>query len=311
MNKLVQRMNRYQSLLRVLDQYADALSGKTEIIAAKDSFSETLEQLESVVSDLVYPLAFIKGPVKEQRLRLRSSFQRISRLGILIAKKHKDPVMLSQMKTYRSMVYNISSYRMAENSRDLADVIESYLEDGETIGFTATDIANFRQDAEDFSGTMRSTRAQLEDRRKMRTDVEVMFKACASIITEIIDPFVQFSAPAYPDFATAYKLIRYNSGKGKTTGSTISETAEISGTVADAATNLPIEGATVFVTAYNLLADTDADGCYVFEGLAPGEYRVGCTADGYITPAVTVVSVAAGDSADADIFLAALPASGT
>lgn len=308
MNSAVERLDRYKSLLRILDLYSDALNGKSEILAAKSNFAATTEQLDGIISDLVFPLAFIRRTQVDLRHQLRSEFQRMSRIGILIAKKHNDNFMLSQMKGYRNMVYTLNSFSLRESAFDLADVLESYLDDAETIGFTAGDITAFRQFAGNFANVMQATRDQLVDRRKKRQDVRNLFRVCNGILKESLDPFVQISTLAYPDLATAYKLIRYNSGKSKTAGSAGAETAEISGTVSDAATNLPIEGATVFVTAYNLLADTDADGCYVFEGLAPGEYRVGCTANGYITPAVVVVNIAAGDSADADIFLSALQA---
>ena len=210
------------------------------------------------------------------------------------------------MKGYRSMVYSLTSFRLRESSFDLADVLEAYPEDGETIGFTADDITAFRQLAGNFAETMQSVREQFDDRRKKRQDVRDLFKVCDGILKESLDPFIQINAAIFPDLATAYKLIRYNSGKSKSAGTAASETAEISGTVADASTNLPVEGATVFVTAYNLLTETDADGMYIFDGLAPGEYRVACSVNGYEPPAVQAVLLVEGGSTIADFFLTAL-----
>lgn len=80
----------------------------------------------------------------------------------------------------------------------------------------------------------------------------------------------------------------------------------ISGTVRDATTNLPIQGAVVeLLTPTGILLSTsvsDVAGFYTFGNLAPGSYQVRALASGYTTAAVSA-QVASGATTTANLFL--------
>lgn len=63
--------------------------------------------------------------------------------------------------------------------------------------------------------------------------------------------------------------------------------------VYDSATSGGIEGATVSLPDYNLVAETDEDGYYGFDELAAGTYRVKVSMEGYEVPAVAQLTVSA------------------
>ncbi|MEW4224362.1 carboxypeptidase regulatory-like domain-containing protein [Rossellomorea marisflavi] len=86
----------------------------------------------------------------------------------------------------------------------------------------------------------------------------------------------------------------------------------VSGTVRDATTNAPIQGAVVeLLTPTGILLSstvTDLNGLYTFANLAPGSYQVRAVALGYTTSA-TSVQVVSGATTTANLFLQQNPGS--
>ena len=112
-----------------------------------------------------------------------------------------------------------------------------------------------------------------------------MFKDCNKILKENFDPFAIFVSETYPEFYREYGLLRVGGGRKKSAKNTDAEQGEISGTVLDSNTGLPIEGVTVTIPGYDLVTTTDEDGYYIFSDLLTGSYRIRCSCQGYQVPA--------------------------
>ena len=70
-------------------------------------------------------------------------------------------------------------------------------------------------------------------------------------------------------------------------------TGQISGTVVDSQTNLPIAGATVLIVGTNRGANTDLDGKFLIKGVAPGTYTIRISSLGFQTVELKQVMVKA------------------
>jgi hypothetical protein len=303
MNYLLQQLNYHKSLLRVITNNAEALDGKTELTAALETYAATTDRLTEITSGLVYPVTFVRRERVTYTLLLREEVRRMSDLGCLIAKKHNDPVMLSKMRDYRTMSYKLSAFKLFESAFDISDVLETFNEDATSLGFTVAEVTAFRTLAQQLSDSMTGIRGQLDDRRNNRLEIRNLFKVCTSILREHFDPFVRFNGKAFPDFAAAYDLQRKKVVRRKKPTGTTDDTGEISGTAFNSDTSEPVANATVTITEFNLVTQTDEDGYYIFEGLAATTYRIGCAAPGFDVPAVQLVTLTSGDSLDVDFML--------
>lgn len=303
MNTLILRLNYHKSMVRVIENNADALDGKTDLTAALETYAATTGRLTEITSGLVYPVTFVRRERVTYTLQLREEVRRMSDLGCLIAKKHNDPVMLSKMRDYRTMSYKLSAFKLFESAFTIADVLETFSEDAATVGFTMDEVTAFRNLAQQLSESMTGIRGQLDDRRNNWLEINTRFKECTSILREHFDPFIRYNGKAYPDFAAAYDTQRKNVVRRKKPAGSVDETGEISGTVFNSETNEPVVNATVTIAEFNLVAQTDEDGYYSFDGLAATAYRVGCTAPDFNVPAVQTVNLASGESLDVDFML--------
>lgn len=303
MNTLLVRLNYHKSMVRVIQNNTDALDGKTVLTAALETYAATTDRLTEITSGLVYPVTFVRRERVTYTMQLREEVRRMSDLGCLIAKKHNDPVMLSKMRDYRTMSYKLSAFKLIESAFSISDVLETFNEDAASVGFTVAEVTAFRALAQQLSDSMSGIRGQLDDRRKNWLEITKLFKVCTAILREHFDPFVRFNSKAYPDFAAAYDIQRKNVVRRKKQKGAVDDTGEISGTVFNSVTNEPIANATVTITDFNLVEQTDEDGYYIFDGLAASAYSIGCTAPGFNVPAVQSVILAIGDNLDVDFIL--------
>jgi hypothetical protein len=300
--RFIYRIDYFKSILRVIGKYPEIIEGKTDLTAAAAKLAANTDRLSEIASGLVYPYTFIQRERVTLRKSLQDEVRRMSYLGCLVASKHNDPVLLSKMKEYRAITYKISTYKLYVSAYDIADVLDTYVaDDGLTIGFTAKEIESLRLLATQLSTSLSDARGQLEDRRTNKNEAKTLFKNCTSILKESFDPYVQACKASIPDFATAYLTIR--NGVGKSKKATANATAEISGTVTDAADGEPIVNATVTLPDFNLTTTTDEDGCFVFDELPLTSFKVGCSATDYEVPQPQNVTLAAGDSCTVDFFL--------
>ncbi len=85
--------------------------------------------------------------------------------------------------------------------------------------------------------------------------------------------------------AKNYQRLRRVKRAGSKSGS-IPETSDITGTVSDATTGLPVAGAQVKIIEQGWSVTTDADGDFLFDELPAGHITLTCHAPGYEVPEI-------------------------
>ena len=291
MNTQISKHRRYKSIIRVMDNYPEALEGKTDILAAKATFVSKDNRIEELISTLVPPVSIFYGPKRETLIALRQKVKRMTGLGILIAQKHNDLVMLQSMKAYKGLSTRTTAYKLYENAIKVADSIEHYASDAAGFGFSIEEIQLFRTSVSSFGDILSDTGNQLNDRKADRMELASLFKECNKLLKEHLDPFALFVSESFPEFYRAYSLLRVKAGRRKPTAAQQAEPGEISGTVTDSITNEPISGANISIPEYDLVTETDEDGYYLFSDLLLGKYKIKCSITGYQVPDIQTVEI--------------------
>ena len=304
MNTQILKHQRYKSILRVMDNHPEVLEGKTEILAAKTLLLNKDSRIEELISELVPPVSIVYGPKREMMALLRIKVKRMTGLGILIAQKHNDLKLLQSMKAYKALAYKTTAYKLYENALQVADSIELYTADSVGFGFSEEEIEQFRTTVSSFGAALTETGNQLNDRKARRAEIKSLIKDCNKILKENFDPFALFVSEIHPEFYREYSLLRMAAGRKKPAKVGGDEQGEISGTIHDSATGLPLAGASVTIPGYDLVTVTDEDGYYIFEELFYGTYRVTCSKQGYqVPPEQTAEITASNTSIDIDFSL--------
>jgi len=304
MNAQILSHQRNKSIIRVMDNHAATLEGKTEILNAKLLFVSKNNRIEELIAQLVPPVSIIYAPKKETKAILRQKVKRMTGLGILIAQKHNDLKMLETMKAYKSLAYKTTAYKLYENASKVADAIELFAEDAAGFGFTEEEIVLFRTVVTTYGETLTDTGNQLNDRKVSRSEIATLFKDCNKLLKEHFDPFALFVSETHPEFFREYSLLRMTSGRKKTVKDAVEEQGEISGTIYDSVSGLPIAGVSVSIPGFNLVTVTDEDGYYLFDELFIGKYRLTCSKQGYqVPPEQTAEITADNTSIDIDFSL--------
>ncbi len=127
------------------------------------------------------------------------------------------------------------------------------------------------------------------------------------MLKEHFDPFALFVSETHPEFFREYSLLRTTSGRKKTVKGEVEEQGEISGTIYDSVSGLPLAGVSVSIPGFDLVTVTDEDGYYLFDELFTGKYRLTCSKQGYqVPPEQTVVISAEVNTPDVDFSLQAV-----
>jgi len=306
MNIQIEKHKNNISIIRVMDNHPEVLEDKTEILNAKLLFVSKDNRIEEVITDLIPPVSLIYGPRRETRIILRQKVRRMTGLGILIALKHNNLKLLQAMKAYKGLANKTTAYKLYEISMLVADAIELYKIDAVSFGFTDEEIELFRTVVTSYGTILSDTDNQLNDRKASRTELVTLIKDCNKILKEQFDPFANFVSEQYPDYFREYSLLRVGPSRKKTTNVSLAELGEISGTVYDSVTNLPLEGVTVTIPGFDLVTVTDEDGYYLFGDLLIGAYRLKCSFNGYQVPADQTAKITA-DITTVDVDFSLVP----
>jgi len=171
-----------------------------------------------------------------------------------------------------------------ENALQVADSIELFSADSVGFGFSEEEIEQFRTTVTSFGAALTETGNQLNDRKASREEIKSLIKDCNKILKENFDPFALFVSETHPEFYREYSLLRMATGRKKPAKVSNDDQGEISGTIYDSISGLPLAGASVSIPGFDLVTVTDEDGYYLFDELFTGKYRLTCSRQGYQVP---------------------------
>lgn len=303
MNRFFKTTDRFLTLQRILNDYPDAFEGFTAIINARDTFAGNTEHMTELLSMLDRPYTEHHALKRDAASRLHSALNNAIGAAISMSLELNDNVMHQTMKNYRASLWHYSYHSLSEIALRVVDTLGANLEAALLNGITNDEFTELQGLSSSFREIMQSTLYDLSSRKAAQNELRLLSKANNKLLTDYLDLFVKSRKKAFPAFFNAYMTERKPKPRRKKTVNDISDPADISGTVTDSSTGLPVANAVINLASPETIAHTDDDGYYLLEELAAGEYVVSCYLEGYDVPASITVTAAAGESLVVDFAL--------
>lgn len=304
MQKQILSLQKMRAISRLIDEHPEIFSGKPEAIQLKEQFGEQLNQVSSLIASLLRPRTTIQKPKQESETKFLQEIKRMIGMGILIATHLNNESMLHLMRTYKVQLHSISAYKRYEMALHIATELEKHSETAASLGLTEQMLNDFRSSAIQFGNTLEATDNSFFTRRKERASLIKLQKECGVTLRNQFDPFINYHQLSHPEMYDAYWLLRGRRKRPKSKRIEPSnDRVEISGTVTNAVNGLPIPNAIINLVGYELVAETDADGYYLFEELPAVNYTVSCHCTGYQLPEPVTFQAVTGENLQVNFSL--------
>ncbi len=285
-----------------MNEYPDAFESFTNAIASRDKFMSNTERISELLSLIDRPYTEIYHERKDAGDRLVSALDDAIGIAISVATKMDDAVSARAMKNYRKRIKTASFNGVSEIALRVINFISPNAEEFQASGFPTGQFEALQELSGSFREIMQSTSFELSTRKTAKTELSALAAENRMILKVDLDNFVKSRRRAFPALYNAYMTERrIKRHKRKSPGETT--LCEITGTVTDSATGLPLADAVINLLSPETIVTTDEDGMYVIEDLEAGEYTVSCHIEGYEVPAGVTVTAVAGDSLVVDFAL--------
>jgi hypothetical protein len=222
-------------------------------------------------------------------------------LCILIATRIDDEPMLAEMRQYRRQFRSVSDLALYQMALHVSSKLAEFPEDSLNLGVSPGDITTFNALITDFGGIIGTTNVQLNTRRVGKQDLKQVLSETSQLLINQCDNFVEVSKVNFPELFASYRSLRRKQSRRK--AKEVTGTADISGTVTNAATGEPVENASIGIVEQETIYQTDEDGIYYLDELDAGTYTLRCFATGYQVPKTLTVKPSNGESLVVDFQL--------
>ncbi|HOW31192.1 MAG TPA: carboxypeptidase-like regulatory domain-containing protein [Bacteroidales bacterium] len=303
MKVLLNKIDKYRTIARVIDNYSGVFEGFAGIIAIRDNFFSKMDQINELYSELSVPKTELYGAKHASEARLRNALKQAIGTGITVAISQNNVPLLDALRSYKT---NILVTRQHELPEVAIRVYNELMNSGETalgLGLTEEKLSELQNLTNAFREEKELTDYKLNLRKNSRSILNSLVSECGAILRDKIDPFADHCKVSNTEFYSAYATARGFKHRKKRRSNTNTELAEITGTVTDSITGLPLANAVINLAAPETIVNTDEDGMYALDELEAGTYTVSCHLEGYDVPASVTVTVAAGDSPVVDFAL--------
>jgi hypothetical protein len=290
MNEYILGYERIRLINRVLQNHDNVFEKKPAALALRDELQQRSDEVAESIATLLLPMKIIRKPRQVSHVKLQASLSEFTKLGIAVALKKEDEILANQMKIYKRSIYSTSSFKLLETARQVMAILTQFQSDATEFGITSEKLSELDALITILASDLVDTHNNLSDRRTERTDLKAKIRICNKIIKEQIDAFVSFSQKEFPDFYTDYTEVRGTTSRSKR-GTVADVVCEISGTVTDKATGLPVENAIINIIGLDMACTTDADGYYLIEDLVEGNYSLTCQAQNYELSAPVAITL--------------------
>jgi hypothetical protein len=308
MKKEINTLQRFKAISRVMETYAAAFEEKNEVQTARNAFGSNNEKIGELFALLLRPVATVRSPRQDSERRMRKALSQMIGIGLTLATSQDNQPLIAMLRNYDTQWKRGPAYQLHEIGMHVYDELSKLQPLAIGNGLTEEKMTAFLQMAQAYTETVDSTGFQLSDRRKCRLDLKSYIKANNQLLRLQLDTFVRFSEDEYPELFSNYMFLRKRKSSKSKPVSLTDEPAEISGTVTNSATGLPVPNATINIIDYNLIALTDIDGCFVIDDLEPGTYLVHCYAANFQVPDAVTATAEPDDSLVIDFSLQPVPA---
>ena len=302
MKKQIYHYNRFLAMLRVFEKYAAQFNGKLSVKAIIVLFVANTKHIGELLSKLARPRKTLIGPRMDKAAKLRKSLYTMADLGILMGASRKDDPQVDLFMEIRKGSYLYNIWDMHQAALQAYGELAAYPEESLKIELTDEMLEAFKLQTDEFGEILESTDALLKERKADREELRSLFKANTPLLRLHIEPALRFEAASTPALLREY-LIARKTGARKKQQITEDLLTEISGTVTNIITGLPVVNAIVDIAELELITTTDADGYYQFDEVPVGDIIVGCHATSYRLPEKVKVKGVSGESLQIDFNL--------
>jgi hypothetical protein len=302
MKRIVKKLDNFNTIGIILNANEDAFEDFQEIIDVKEDFINKKSRISSLVSDLNKPKTEVYGVKTDSRNKLRSALKLAIGTGITVAKKQQNNPLLLALKNYKRVLSRTNTHDLPE----MANRVYNELKQNETVatgaGLTPEKLTDLQKLTDSFREIIETTDYEFSSRKTARKELNSLVSDCTLILRDEIDAYAGHCKDTFPGFYNAYFTAR-EPRKSRKKNVADTELADISGTVTDSVTGLPVANATINVLEMETAFTTDADGYYLVDDLGAGAFTLGCHATGYDVPDQVKDEVTAGESVVIDFRL--------
>jgi hypothetical protein len=303
MKTVINKHQKIKSICRVINNYPQAFDTKTLAKAMKDDFNQQSDYLSDLISKLIRPASTIHRPKQDQQQKLSLSLQEYIGMGILLATHLENMPLLDILKVYKTMITNVSAYRLYEIGVHVAEELLKNSELAVEYGITTEMMTSFKAQVSEFGETLDHTGFLLTGRKADWSELNKQLVACSKTIRLKLDPFIEFNEKEFPDLFKEYMLVRGSRKRRKKAVPSDPGTGDFSGVVTNSVTGIPVANATINILERELAITTDADGYYLIDELDAGTYTLSCHGVGYEVPPQQSNKMEAGESLVVDFTL--------
>jgi len=303
MNYFIKTVNKFNTVAIVMNNNSDAFVGFPEIIDAKERFLIKKKRITELISNVSKPYTEFHGVKSDSKEKLYSALSLAIGTGITVAIHQNNSPLLQALKSYKSSLSRTTIHDLPE----MANRVYLELKQNETLaigaGLTAEKLTALKDLTTDFREIIESTDYELSTRKTDRKELQTLISECIHILRYELDPFVAHCKDTFPDFYKAFITLRARKRRGKKKSAETLALCDISGTVTDSVTNLPVANATVLLTGDETVYTTDEDGYYLIEDVTDGARIINCFAPGYDKTQPVQDTIGVGESVIIDFNL--------
>jgi hypothetical protein len=255
------------------------------------------------MSDLNKPYTEVYDVKADSRNKLRSALGLAIGTGITVAKKQQNIPLLVSLKNYKSALSRTNTHDLPEMANRVYNELKQNEEVASGAGLTSEKLTALQELITSFREIIENTHYKFSVRKTARKELNTLVSDCTAILRDEIDAFAGHCKETFPDFYNAYTTAREPRKSYKKKSSVNTALADISGTVTDSVSGLPLANVTVTLVGKEITVTTDSDGYYLIEDLEAGAYVVSCFTTGYNVPVPVTDDIAAGESVVIDFSL--------
>jgi len=309
MKNTVLEYQRNRAIERVMDENPEVSVGKPEILTAIETFAANDIRIGEILSDLAKPRSVIFRPKHDQLRKLRVAVTRMAGMGIILATSQQDEPKAAMYKAYKLSAWSGTAWALNQQAIQIGNELEKELEVIVTVGLTPVQLTAFKAMTVELANTLEITDALTKKIKSERLELKLLMKTNSGILRLQLDPFANFIQETNAGFYRDYKIARRSPLPRKPVDKTTEVLAEVSGTVSDNVTGDPVANATVLITELGLVANTDADGYFLYDEVPAGIFTLSCHAPDYKLPANITVTIT--DTMPQDVNFGLEPEAGT
>jgi hypothetical protein len=303
MKRSINKLDKFNTIGTIMNNNPGAFTGFPEIIDARDLFISKKTRVSVLVTELKKPYTEVFGLKADSRNKLRSALKLAIGTGITVAKRQNNVPLLLALKNYKSTLSRTTIHDLPE----MANRVHAELTQNVTVaagaGLTAEKLTALQALTTNFREIIESTDYVFSIRKTSRKELKALVSECINILQDELDPFVGHCKDTFPEFYNAYTTARERKKRTKKKGVINTELADISGTVTNSVTGLPMANVNINLVGEESDITTDEDGYYEIDELEARKYTVGCHATGFEVPETVMADPVAGESLVIDFVL--------